>query len=150
MLSAIVVSRDTMLPGSGFFKLGQELRQVEPGEDEIAFAVRQIRRVHDHWAGDPKQRNALVAEVIAHASGGHFTVPMTVVSALGQGHDGRLHLVVESADSGERYLDGDVDMRSGTEVYYRRNDPESAGLERIKPNEHLRITASPAGERPSR
>ena len=62
MISAIVVSKDTMLPGYGFFKLGQELRQVEPGEDEIAFAVRQIRRVHDYWAGDAKQRNTLVAE----------------------------------------------------------------------------------------
>ena len=27
MISAIVVSKDTMLPGGGFFKLGQELRQ---------------------------------------------------------------------------------------------------------------------------
>lgn len=50
MLSAIVVSKDDMLPGRGFFRLGQELHQVEPGEDEMAFAVCQIRRVHDYWA----------------------------------------------------------------------------------------------------
>ena len=50
MLSAIVVSKDDMLPGRGFFKLGQELHQVDPGEDEIAFAIRQIRRVHEYWA----------------------------------------------------------------------------------------------------
>lgn len=50
MISAIVVSKSEMLPGKGFFKLGQELHQVHPGEDEIAFAVRQIRRVHDYWA----------------------------------------------------------------------------------------------------
>lgn len=49
MLSAIVVSRDTMLPGKGFFHLGQQLRQTEPNEDEMAFAVREIRRVHDYW-----------------------------------------------------------------------------------------------------
>jgi hypothetical protein len=51
MLSAVVVSRDTMLPGYGFFTLGQQLRQVEPGEDDMAFAIRQIRRVHDYWQG---------------------------------------------------------------------------------------------------
>jgi len=50
MISAIVVSRDTMLPGHGFFKLGQELDRVEPGEDEMAFAIRQIRRVHEYWS----------------------------------------------------------------------------------------------------
>ena len=50
MISAIVVSRDTMLPGSGFFKLGQELHRTDPGEDEIAFAIRQIKRVHEYWS----------------------------------------------------------------------------------------------------
>lgn len=50
MLSAIVVTKDEMLPGYGFYKLGQELHQVDPGEDEIGFALRQIRRVHDYWA----------------------------------------------------------------------------------------------------
>ncbi len=49
MISAIVVSRDTMLPGHGFFTLGQQLRQTDPGEDDMAFAIRQIRRVHDFW-----------------------------------------------------------------------------------------------------
>lgn len=49
MLSAIVVSRDTMLPGHGFYDLGKQLRQVPDGEDEMAFAVRQIQGVHDYW-----------------------------------------------------------------------------------------------------
>ena len=53
MLSAIVVSRDTMLPGKGFFNLGQQLRQTQPGEDETAFAVRQIKRVHQYWSSQP-------------------------------------------------------------------------------------------------
>jgi hypothetical protein len=53
MLSAIVVSRDTMLPGHGFFSLGQELHLVEPGEDEMAFAIRQIKRVHEYWSREP-------------------------------------------------------------------------------------------------
>ena len=50
MISAIVVSKDDMLPGRGFFKLGQELQQVQPGEDEIAFAIRQIKRVREYWS----------------------------------------------------------------------------------------------------
>ena len=50
MISAIVVSKETMLPGSGFFNLGQELRQVLPGEDEMGFAIRQMKRVHDYWS----------------------------------------------------------------------------------------------------
>ena len=49
MISAIVVSKDTMLPGHGFFNLGQELHQIDPGEDEIGFAVRQMRKVHEYW-----------------------------------------------------------------------------------------------------
>lgn len=52
MISAIVVSKDTMLPGKGFFTLGQQLRRTEPGEDEIAFAVRQIKRVHGYWSAE--------------------------------------------------------------------------------------------------
>jgi len=52
MLSAIVVSKDDMLPGKGFYKLGQELHLVQPGEDEIGFAIRQIRRVHEYWSSD--------------------------------------------------------------------------------------------------
>ena len=50
LISAIVVSKDTMLPGHGFFNLGQELHQTLAGEDEIGFAVRQIKRVHNYWS----------------------------------------------------------------------------------------------------
>ena len=49
MLSAIVVSRDSKLPGEGFFNLGQELHRVDAGEDEAAFAGRQMRRVYEYW-----------------------------------------------------------------------------------------------------
>jgi hypothetical protein len=49
LLSAIVVSRDSKLPGEGFFTLGQELQKVERGEDESAFARRQMRRVYEYW-----------------------------------------------------------------------------------------------------
>jgi hypothetical protein len=50
MLSAIVVSRETKLPGEGFFKLGVELHRVDENEDEEAFARRQMERVYDYFA----------------------------------------------------------------------------------------------------
>ena len=55
MLSAIVVSRGTMLPGSGFFKLGQQLRRTEPDDDEISFAVREMKRTHEYWSSQPEE-----------------------------------------------------------------------------------------------
>lgn len=53
MLSAICVQEEDHLPGHGFFALGSELGQVSPGEDEVSFAVRQIKEVHDHWSDLP-------------------------------------------------------------------------------------------------
>ena len=53
LLSAIVVSKDTMLPGRGFYNLGRELRQTDNEEDEMGFAVRQIKKVHAYWQSAP-------------------------------------------------------------------------------------------------
>lgn len=50
MLSAICVQEQDHLPGHTFFTLGTELGLVQPGEDEVEFAVRQIKAVHDHWS----------------------------------------------------------------------------------------------------
>ncbi len=50
LLSAICVQQQDHLPGHTFFALGTELGLVRPGEDEVAFAVRQIKAVHDHWS----------------------------------------------------------------------------------------------------
>jgi hypothetical protein len=50
MLSAICVQEQDHLPGHAFYALGQELGQVQPGEDEVDFAVRQIKEVHDQWS----------------------------------------------------------------------------------------------------
>jgi len=50
MLSSIVVSKDTHLPGTGFFGLGEQLRLTEPDEDEMAFAIRQIKATHAYWS----------------------------------------------------------------------------------------------------
>jgi hypothetical protein len=49
MLSSIVVNVEDHLPGASFFALGQELAQVADGEDEVSFALRQIKMTHDYW-----------------------------------------------------------------------------------------------------
>jgi hypothetical protein len=67
MISAIVVSEDTILPGYGFFTVGQQLHQVESGEDDLAFAVRQIRRVHDYWASAAGSRGETFTELLDRA-----------------------------------------------------------------------------------
>lgn len=50
MLSAVVVAKDTKLPGPGFFALGQRLGKTRPGEDEEAFAKRARAEVYAFWA----------------------------------------------------------------------------------------------------
>jgi hypothetical protein len=50
MLSAIVVSKDTMLPGKGFFTLGQQLRRTLRDNDEISCALREMKRIHEYWS----------------------------------------------------------------------------------------------------
>ncbi len=53
MLSSIVVSVDDHLPGPELMGLGQELHQVAEGEDEVGFAVRQIKMTHAYWQEKP-------------------------------------------------------------------------------------------------
>jgi hypothetical protein len=50
MLSSVCVQEEDHLPGPGFYALGRELGLVLPDEDEVTFAVRQIRATHDYWS----------------------------------------------------------------------------------------------------
>lgn len=45
----IMVSRDTKLPGGGFYNLGKDLHLLEPGKAEEVFIRRQTQRVYDYW-----------------------------------------------------------------------------------------------------
>ena len=50
MLSSIVVHGGSEpLPGKGFFRLGLELGVVQAGEDELDFAVRQMKETQRYW-----------------------------------------------------------------------------------------------------
>lgn len=50
-LSAIVILKDENIPGDGFFKLAKELRLYD-GSDDFRFWIRELRKVHDHWASE--------------------------------------------------------------------------------------------------
>ncbi len=51
MLSSVVIHKDDFQPGRGFFALGQELGLVQAGEDDMAFAIRQLKATWAAWAG---------------------------------------------------------------------------------------------------
>jgi hypothetical protein len=55
MLSSIVVLAGGDLPGTGFYKLGRELHLVELGEDDDAFAIRQMKATFAYWKGSDRQ-----------------------------------------------------------------------------------------------
>ena len=50
MLSAVVWHKDMSGPGRGFFNLGTELGRVRGGEDELAFATRELDATYAVWA----------------------------------------------------------------------------------------------------
>src|SRR5689334_10258466 len=49
LLSAVVIAKDTGMPGRGFFACGRELG-VYSGKDDLAFWVSELKRVHDYWS----------------------------------------------------------------------------------------------------
>jgi len=49
MLSAVVVHKDTLMPGQGFFTLARALG-LFVGDDKDRFYIKELRKVHDYWA----------------------------------------------------------------------------------------------------
>ncbi len=49
MLSAVVVHKDTLMPGQGFFTLARALG-LFIGNDRDKFYIQELRKVHDYWA----------------------------------------------------------------------------------------------------
>jgi hypothetical protein len=49
LLSAVVISKDTGMPGEGFFTCARDLRRYT-GRDDLAYWVEELRRVHDYWS----------------------------------------------------------------------------------------------------
>jgi hypothetical protein len=48
LLSAIVIAKETGMPGEGFFTCARDLRRYT-GRDDLAYWVEELRRVHDYW-----------------------------------------------------------------------------------------------------
>ena len=51
LLPAVVILRETHVPGDGFFDLARQLGLLQPRADELEFFVEELRRVHEYWAG---------------------------------------------------------------------------------------------------
>ena len=49
MLSSIVVQKETLMPGQGFFTLARALG-LFIGNDRDKFYIQELRKVHDYWA----------------------------------------------------------------------------------------------------
>lgn len=49
LLSAVVIAKDTGMPGEGFFTCARDLRRYA-GRDDLAYWVEELRRVHDYWS----------------------------------------------------------------------------------------------------
>ena len=50
LLSAVVIAKDTGMPGEGFFTCARNLKRYA-GRDDLAYWVEELRRVHDYWSG---------------------------------------------------------------------------------------------------
>ena len=48
LLSAVVVHKDSLKPGQGFFKLARTLGRFD-GHDEDVYYIAELRKVHDYW-----------------------------------------------------------------------------------------------------
>lgn len=48
LLSAVVVQKESSMPGNGFFVLARELGRWN-GSDEQGFFVKELKRVYDYW-----------------------------------------------------------------------------------------------------
>ncbi|MFO7772963.1 MAG: hypothetical protein R6V59_03330 [Dehalococcoidia bacterium] len=49
MLSAVVVHKESLVPGQGFFTLARSLG-LFTGDDRDRFYLEELRKVHDYWA----------------------------------------------------------------------------------------------------
>ena len=52
LLSAIVVRKGDNWPGGGFFTLAKDLK-LHNGNDDLAYWVQEIQRVHAYWSNLP-------------------------------------------------------------------------------------------------
>jgi hypothetical protein len=60
MISAVVVHAQEGVPGAGFFVCARELSVLKTRnrQDELAFFVKELRRVHDHWGHSAHPKSA--------------------------------------------------------------------------------------------
>ena len=52
LLGSVVVRKDSLMPGKGYFRGAQNLGRFQGGseEDKRSFWLQELKRVHDYWA----------------------------------------------------------------------------------------------------
>jgi len=59
LLTAVVVHKEDLCPGSGFFKMAKRNGKQKPDEDDDAFFIAELRRVRQHWrTGNPVRQGS--------------------------------------------------------------------------------------------
>ncbi len=49
LISAVVIGKETGMPGQGFFKCARDLRRYD-GKDDLAYWLTELRQVFDYWS----------------------------------------------------------------------------------------------------
>lgn len=65
LLTAVVVHKEDLRPGQGFFKMAKHNGKQKPHEDNDVFFINELERVRNYW----KERNELIDSIESQASG---------------------------------------------------------------------------------
>lgn len=49
LISAVVIGKETGMPGQGFFTCARDLRRYS-GKDDLAYWLTELRQVYDYWS----------------------------------------------------------------------------------------------------
>lgn len=49
LLSAVVIGKDTGMPGRGFFNCARDLKRYS-GNDDLEYWLQELQQVYDHWS----------------------------------------------------------------------------------------------------
>lgn len=49
LLSAVVIGKDSGMPGQGFFTCARDLRRYS-GKDDLAYWLQELQQVYDYWS----------------------------------------------------------------------------------------------------
>ncbi len=123
-------------------------RKANRGEDVLPSEEREATVIHGRKTM-PDGRTAIRFTAMAQA-GSSLGVPIAALAEIGLGHDDLVYLEVRRTGRhmpatgaiGDVVFEGVTAMRSGTEVYHRRNDESTRGLDKVGANEVVDVVVA--------